>query len=203
MKTRSEPFLWIHLGGIVMFPLFFLLTALGLAVGKSYSYWLEVPILTAVAILPVLLMQLYRPFNIFSVLLFSLKPQILTADRRRILALFQRKQQKLVNAIASILMLLALWLIYNLSPAVAGIAELLPQSRLLGLAIASVAFFGSNLFLQIPLNALQVLLIKESELEQIELYTPEAVESSFTTPGIQLSQIPFLSTQNSTAEEIN
>ena len=99
MKTRSEPFLWIHLGGIVMFPLFFLLTAVSLAVGESYSYWLEIPLLMAIAILPVLLMQLYRPFNIFSVLFLSLKPQSLTENQRRILALFQRKQQKLINAL--------------------------------------------------------------------------------------------------------
>ena len=56
MKTRSEPFLWIHLGGIIMFPFFFLLTSVGLAVGKSYSYLLEIFLSIAIAILP-------RPLN--------------------------------------------------------------------------------------------------------------------------------------------
>ena len=199
MKTRSEPFLWIHLGGIVMFPLFCLLTCVGLAVGKHYSYWLEIPLLIAIAILPVLLMQLYRPFNIFSVLFLALKPQALTAEQRKILALFQRKQQKLVNTIVAAIMLLSLWGIYYQSPVMTQIADLLPQQRLLGLAIASIAFFGSNLFLQIPLNTLQVLLTKESELEKAELYTPETVESDFTTPGIKLSKLPGLSNVNSEA----
>ena len=197
MKTRSEPFLWIHLGGIVMFPLFFLLTAVGLAVGKSYSYWLEIPLLTTIAILPVLLMQLYRPFNIFSVLFLALKPKSLNEDRRRILALFQRKQQKLVNAIAAVLMLLSLGAIYRWLPMVKGIADLLPQQHILGLVIASVAFSGANLFVQIPLNALQVLFTQESELDRTELYTSKAIEKNFTTPGIQLNNIPWLSNTGS------
>ena len=197
MKTRSEPFLWIHLGGIAMFPPFFLLTAVGLAVGKSYSYWLEIPLLTTIAILPVLLMQLYRPFNIFSVLFLALKPKSLNEDRRRILALFQRKQQKLVNAIAAVLMLLSLGAIYRWLPMVKGIADLLPQQHILGLVIASVAFSGANLFVQIPLNALQVLFTQESELDRTELYTSKAIEKNFTTPGIQLNNIPWLSNTGS------
>lgn len=202
MKTSSEPFLWIHLGGIVMFPLFFLLTAVGLAVGESYSYWLEIPILVAIAILPILLMQLYRPFNIFSVLLFSLKPQSLTEDRRKILALFQRKQQKLVNAIAAVLMIFSLGLIYYSTPMLANIADLLPQQHILGFVVASIAFLGSNLFLQVPLSALQVLLTKESELDRIELYTPETVESNFTTLGIKLSKLPWMSNPDSKVEKM-
>lgn len=199
MKTRSEPFLWIHLGGIVMFPLFFLLTAVSLAVGESYSYWLEIPLLMAIAILPVLLMQLYRPFNIFSVLFLSLKPQSLTENQRRILALFQRKQQKLINALVAVLMLLSLWSIYHLSSMVTEIANLLPQQHILGLVMAIVAFFGANLFVQIPLSVLQVLFTQESELTQIELelYTPETIEANFTTPGIQLSKVPWLNNTSS------
>lgn len=201
MKTRSEPFLWIHLGGIVMFPFLFLLTSVGLAVEKSYSYWLEIPLLIAIAILPVLLMQLYRPFNIFSVLFLSLKPQSLTADRRKILALFQRKQQKFVNAIAAVFMLLSLWAIYYLLPMVREIADLLPQQHVIGLTIASVAFFGANLFLQIPVSALQVLLTEESKLAEIELYTPEAIDSNFTTPGLQISKMPWLTSSNSNEKD--
>jgi len=200
MKTRSEPFLWIHLGGIVMFPLFFLLTSFCLAIGERYSYWLEVPLLVVIAILPVLLMQLYRPFNIFSVLLLALKPQSLDENQRRILALFQRKQQKFANAIAAVLMLFSLGLIYYVSPNFKAIADLLPQQHLLGLVMAGGAFFGSNLFLQIPLNALQVLLTRESELAKSELYTPEAVAENFTTPGIKLKTMPWLHNSATKAE---
>ncbi|MFM2312040.1 MAG: hypothetical protein RLZZ04_1316 [Cyanobacteriota bacterium] len=192
MNTRSEPFLWIHLGGIIVFPLMCFITLIGLEVGDQYSYWLEIPLLIAIAILPVLLMQLYRPFNIFSVLFLALQPKFLTANQRKILALFKRKQQKVVNVMITGLMLLSLWLIYYFAPGAAALANLLPQQRILGLAIACGAFFGSNLFLQIPLNAFQVLLTNELEFAQTQQCTLEEVESDFTTAGIRVSKIPWL-----------
>ncbi|MEN9518187.1 MAG: hypothetical protein RLZZ381_775 [Cyanobacteriota bacterium] len=193
MNTRSEPFLWIHFGGIIVFPLMLGIAAIGLAVGDRYSYLLELPWLIAIAILPISFMQLYRPFNIFSVLFVALQPKFLTEKQRKILALFQRKQQKVVSAIVTGLMLLNLWLLYNFSPATR-LASLLPQQRILGLAIASIAFLGSNLFLQIPLSAFQVLLTSKSELAQIEQCSLEEIKSNFTTVGITVSQLPLLTT---------
>lgn len=192
MKTRSEPFLWIHLGGIIVFPLMLGLVLIGLGVGDRYSYWLELPLLIAIAILPVLLMQLYRPFNIFSVLFLALQPKSLTVNQRKILALFKRKQQKVVNALATGLMLVNLWLLYYFAPGAAALANLLPQQRILGLAIACVALFGSNLFLQISLNAFQVLLTNELEFAQTQQCTPEEIETDFTTAGIKVTKIPWL-----------
>lgn len=43
-------------------------------------------------------------------------------------------------------MLFNLWLLYNFAPATTGIADLLPQERILGLAIASIA---TNIYLVI------------------------------------------------------
>jgi hypothetical protein len=200
MNTRSELFLWIHIGGIIMFPLMFVIASIGLAVGDRYSYFIELPWLIAIAILPVLLMQLYRPFNIFSVLFFALQPELLTKKQRKILALFKRKQQKIVNAIATGLMLINLWLLYSIAPATAGVANLLPQQRILGLAIASIAFLGSNLFVQIPLSAFQVLLTNEFELAQIKQCTLNEIADEFTTPGIKINKLPWWSTSTRTKE---
>lgn len=193
MNTRSEPFLWIHFGGIIVFPLMLGITVIGLTVGDRYNYLIELPWLIAIAILPVSLMQLYRPFNIFSVLFVALQPEFLTQKQRKILALFKRKQQKVISAIATGLMLFSLWLLYNFSPVIE-LANLLPQQRILGLAIASIAFLGSNLFLQIPLSAFQVLLTSESEFAQIEQCSLEEIKSDFTTAGIKVSQLPLLTT---------
>jgi MFS family permease len=203
MKTRSEPFLWIHLGGIIVFPLMLGLVLIGLSVGDRYSYWLELPLLIAIAILPILLMQLYRPFNIFSVLFLALQPKSLTVNQRKILALFKRKQQKVVNALATGLMLVNLWLLYYFAPGAAALANLLPQQRILGLAIACVALFGSNLFLQIPLSAFQVLLTNELEVSQTQQCTPEEIETDFTTAGIRVSKIPWLTSSLIEREEKN
>ena len=193
MNTRSEPFLWIHFGGIIVFPLMLGIAVIGLTVGDRYSYLIELPWLIAIAILPVSLMQLYRPFNIFSVLFVALQPEFLTQKQRKILALFKRKQQKVISAIATGLMLFSLWLLYNFSPVIE-LANLLPQQRILGLAIASIAFLGSNLFLQIPLSAFQVLLTSESEFAQIEQCSLEEIKSNFTTAGIKVSKLPLLTT---------
>lgn len=193
MNTRSEPFLWIHFGGIIVFPLMLGITVIGLTVGDRYNYLIELPWLIAIAILPVSLMQLYRPFNIFSVLFVALQPEFLTQKQRKILALFKRKQQKVFSAIATGLMLFSLWLLYNFSPVIE-LANLLPQQRILGLAIASIAFLGSNLFLQIPLSAFQVLLTSESEFAQIEQCSLEEIKSNFTTAGIKVSKLPLLTT---------
>ena len=202
MKTRSELFLWIHLGGIIIFPLLLAITLIGLAVGERYSYLLELPLITASSILPILLMQLYRPFNIFSVLFVALKAESLTNNQKKILALFQRKGQKIANIIAAILMSLSLWLLYYFSPMVADLAHWLPQQRILGLAIAIVAFFGSNLFLQIPLNALQVLLANELTFAQVEQCTSDEIEHDFTSPGIKVSQMLWLDPSNIETEKI-
>jgi hypothetical protein len=193
MNTRSEPFLWIHFGGIIVFPLMLGITVIGLTVGDRYSYLIELPWLIAIAILPVSLMQLYRPFNIFSVLFVALQPEFLTQKQRKILALFKRKQQKVFSAIATGLMLFSLWLLYNFSPVIE-LVSLLPQQRILGLAIASIAFLGSNLFLQIPLSAFQVLSTSESEFAQIEQCSLEEIKSNFTTAGIKVSKLPLLTT---------
>lgn len=203
MKTRSELFLWIHLGGIIMFPLFLLITVIGLAVGESYSYLIEVPLLVAISIVPILLMQLYRPFNIFSVLLFSLKPELLTASQKKILALFQRKQQKFANVIAAVLMLLSLWLLYYLSSGVGDLVSFFPPQRSLGLVIAVIAFLGSNLFLQIPLSALQALLTDQAKLSQTEQCSLEEIEAGFTTPGIKIGKMPWFSKSTLETEELN
>lgn len=203
MNTRSEPFLWIHFGGIIVFPLMLGITLIGLAVGDRYSYLIELPWLIAIAILPISLMQLYRPFNIFSVLFLALQPKFLTEKQRKILALFKRSQHKVVSAIATGLMLLSLWLLYNFSPVIE-LASLLPQQRILGLAIASMAFLGSNLFLQIPLSAFQVLLTSESEFAQIKQSSLKEIGSNFTTLGIQVDKIiPWLTTSTQETEEAN
>ncbi|MEO0011886.1 MAG: hypothetical protein RLZZ535_275 [Cyanobacteriota bacterium] len=193
MNTRSEPFLWIHFGGIIVFPLMLGIAVIGLTVGDRYSYLIELPWLIAIAILPVSLMQLYRPFNIFSVLFLALQPKFLTEKQRKILTLFKRKQQKVISAIATGLMLFSLWLLYNFSPVIK-LANFLPQQRILGLAIASTAFLGSNLFLQIPLSAFQVLLTSESEFAQIEQCSLKEIKSNFTTAGIKVSKLPLLTT---------
>lgn len=200
---RSEPFLWIHLVGIALFPALVGVTLIGLAVGNSFAYFIELPLLAAIAIFPILLMQLSRPFDIFSVLIFSVKPEYLTEDQRKILALFQTFKQKIISAITAGIMLFLLWLLYRLSPLAIAIADFIPQWRILGLAIASIGFLASNLFVQVPISVLLVLLTKESKLAQLEPYSRDKIEHDFTIPGIKVSKILWLGQSSSEVKEIS
>jgi hypothetical protein len=88
----TEPFLWIHLAGIAALPLALELVWLGLAVGDPIlPVWLELLLVAAVGIVPVLWMQLTRPFDIFSILVLAMKPEQLTQEQRRLLSLFKTK----------------------------------------------------------------------------------------------------------------
>ena len=189
MNIRDEPFLWIHLAGIALFPVSIELTLIGLGIGNSFPYFIELPLLAAIAILPILLMQLTRPFDIFSVLIFSLQPESLTNQQRQILSFFKTLKHKAMSIVAAIFMLLLLWSIYRLSPLTTGIAAFLPQWRILGLAIAATSFLLGNLFLQVPLGVLQVLTIKKSKLAHLEPHLLEKIERDFTVPGIKVSKI--------------
>ena len=200
---RSEPFLWIHLVGIALFPALVGVTLIGLAVGNSFAYFIELPLLAAIAIFPILLMQLSRPFDIFSILIFSLKPECLTEDQRKILALFQTFRQKIISVLTAGIMLFLLWLLYRLSPLAMAITGFIPQWRILGLAIASIGFLASNLFVQIPISVLLVLLTKESKLAQLEPYSVEKIEQDFTIPGFKISKILWFGKSSSEVKEIS
>jgi hypothetical protein len=200
---RSEPFLWIHLAGIVMFPALLEVALIGLTTGDSWSYILELSLLAVFGILPILWMQLTRPFDIFSILLFALKAESLTNEQRKILSLFKTFKQKLFALITAVIMVLVLWLLYSLSPLAVGLVNFLPQWRILGLAIAIIAFFGSNLFLQIPVSVLLVLLTNKLSYVQTEPYPIEQIEQDFTVPGIKVNKILwFLAETAETPENV-
>jgi hypothetical protein len=197
----TEPFLWIHLAGIAALPLALELVWLGLAVGDPIlPVWLELLLLAAVGILPVLWMQLTRPFDIFSILILAMKPEQLTQDQRRLLSLFKTKTNSIVTIAAAVFMLWVLWQIYRVAPVAATVAPLAPRWRIVGLLWAGLAFLVSNLFLQVPLSVAQVLLTSESEFAATEPYPVEKTPQDFTIPGVRVNQILPLAVTESTAE---
>ena len=189
VQIRSEPFLWIHLLGISVFPIFMGITIVGLSIGDSYSAVVELILLTAITVLPIFWMQFKRPFDIFSVLFVSLKPECLSDRQKIVLSLFKRFRHKFLSAIAAILMTALLWLLYSLSPLGVGIANFVPQQRILGLTIAAVGFFATNLFFQIPLSVLLVLSTKPAKLIQTTPYSADKIKSDFTIVGIKIERI--------------
>jgi hypothetical protein len=199
----SEPFLWIHLAGIAAVPIWLALLLLSLAIGDPlFPVWLEFGLIAVIGIAPILWMQLIKPFNIFSVLVVALKPEVLTLEQRKILSLFKRPLEKVGAIVAPLFLLWVLWQIYTLAPLVVGVAPLPSSWRIVSLLFAGVVFLLSNLFFQIPLSVLGVLLTKESAFATTEPYAVEKIRQDFTIPGFQVEKIlPLKSSPKTPSQE--
>lgn len=186
----TEPFLWIHLTGLAVVPLTLELVWVGLAMGDPlFPVWLELVLVGAIGLVPVLWMQWTRPFDIFSLLILAIAPAQLTEAQRRLLSLFKTKPNQSLTLVAAVLMLGLLWQIYRVAPLATGIVPVLPQWHLLGLVIAGLAFLASHLFLQIPLSVAQVLFTSESEWSRTLPYPLEKITEDFTIPGVRVNRL--------------
>lgn len=186
----SEPFFWIHLAGLAVLPITLGLCLIGLAVGDPVlPIAVELLLVAAIGILPILWMQWFRPFYIFSVGAIALKPERLTLVQRRMLSLFKCRKHQVLALGTSIVLAGILWQLYQMAPVAAKVVAFLGQWRLLGLAIAAIAFLASNLFLQVPVSVVQVMLRSKASLDTTEPYPLEQVCCSFTIPGFQVNQI--------------
>ena len=187
---RSEPFLWIHLAGLATLPILLELCWLGLAVGDPIlPVWLEFSIVAAIGVLPVLWMQLSRPFLIFAVLGVAQKPAQLDEQQRKVLRLIRTTSNRLLAMVAAVLLIVILWLLYRTAPIAASVVPLPPQWRGLGLLLASVAFLASNLFLQIPVSVARVFVTSETEFSKAKPYPVERIARDFTVIGWQVNRI--------------
>jgi hypothetical protein len=187
---RSEPILWIHVAGLAMLPLFLLLCLLFLSVGEPLlPVWVELFLVASIGVIPLLWMQLHRPFYIFAILGVALKPENLTEQQRKILCLIKTKLNRFLALVAAILLVGVLWQLYQVVPQVESLARFLPQWRSLGLLLAALAFFASNLFLQIPVSLARVLVTNDTEFAAIEPLSLEKIKQDFTILGVRVNQI--------------
>jgi len=195
MKVWSERFLWIHVAGLAVLPIMLGLCLLGLAVGEpTLPVWVELLLVGSTSIAPVLWMQWQRPFYIFSILAVALKPEKLTSDQQRLLRLFKARSARLWAVIAAAVSAIALWQLYQIAPIATGVVPL--QSHLLGLLLASIALLASNLFFQVPLSALRILVTSNAKVEATEPYPAAEIRQNFTVLGLQVQQIlPPLETE--------
>ncbi len=186
----SEPFLWIHLAGVAALPIFLGLCLLGLAVGAPLlPVWLEVFLVGGAGIGPVLWMQWFRPFYIFSILVVAVKPQNLSNGQQRILLGFKSRLNQGLALFVAIVLAVILWQLYRFAPLASGVTPFPPQWRLAGLLLAAFAFLASNLFLQVPVSVMAVLLTPESEFAATQPDVLEKIGQDFTIAGWQVDRI--------------
>lgn len=185
-----EPFLWIHVAGLATLPIFLELCLLGLAVGDPIlPVWLELSLVSAIGVLPVLWMQLSRPFLIFAVLGVAQKPEQLNTQQRQILRLIHTPLNQVLSVLVAIFLVGVLWQLYRIAPIATAVAPFDSSWRLLGLLLASLAFLAGNLFLQIPVSVARVFVTSETEFAVTEPYAKERIPQDFTILGFQVRQI--------------
>lgn len=187
---KSEPFLWIHAAGLAALPIFLELCWLGLSLGDPLlPPVLEILLIAAIGIVPVLLMQWFRPFYIFSIILLAMKPEALTPEQQRILRFFKTSTDRILAVITALILFGLLWQLYNFVPINADFVPLPLRNRVVGLFLAAIAFLASNLFLQVPVSVFRVFLTPEAAFASQEPYPLEKIRQDFTIPGLQVSQI--------------
>ncbi|BAY09725.1 low-complexity tail membrane protein [Calothrix sp. NIES-2098] len=187
---RSEPILWIHVAGLATLPIFLFLCLLFLSVGEPLlPVWMELFLVAAIGVLPLLWMQLSRPFYIFAILGVALKPENLTEQQRKILCLINTNLNRALALLTAILLVGVLWQIYQVAPRVANIVSFLPQWRSLSLLFAALAFLASNLFLQIPVSVARVLVTNDTEFAAIKPLPLEKIQQDFTIVGVRVNHI--------------
>lgn len=185
----SDPYLWLHLAGIATVPLWLEVCLLGLAVGDPVlPVWLEVLLVGTIGIAPILWMQWQKPFCIFSLLFLSLSPAHMSEDQRRLLRLFKSSVNQLLAIPVAVGLLVVLWQLYLRAPLVASVAPFDGQ-RWFGLGVAAIAFFLANLFTQVPVSVLRVLLASDAQVAAQVPYPSEQVGQDFTLFGIRLRQV--------------
>jgi hypothetical protein len=190
---KVEPYLWIHLAGIAVAPLTLQLAWLGLAIGDPWPFYgIELLLLFAIAILPILWMQFYRPFDFFSLPFFVLQPQTLSLDQRRTLSRLKTAKHRLLSLITAIAVAGLGWQIYQLAPFATTTVLFLPQWRILGLGIAAIAFLLTHLFIQVPVAVLAILLTSREQWAATEVFEASAIPAQFTILGWLVKRIPWV-----------
>jgi hypothetical protein len=184
----SDPYLWIHAAGIAVVPLWLILCFLGFAAGDPIlPSGLEILLVAIAGIAPIAWMQWQKPFCIYSLLAVSLKSSQLTESQRRILTLFKQRFNPIFAVVGAGVLFLILRSLYGSAVIAASVTPI--PNHFLGLIVAIVSFLAANLFLQVPLSVLQVLLASDAEFQQATPYDATAIGRDFFEPGLKVAKI--------------
>jgi hypothetical protein len=187
---RFEPFLWIHFAGLITLPVWFGLFAVGFAIGTPLlPFWVELGLVAIVGITPILWMQWYRPFYIFSILLVAVQPKTLTLVQRQILSCFRTQLNQSLSVVTTVLLIILLSQVNRVNVWVSHIAGIFPQWHGMGLLLAMMGCLGCSLFCLIPSSVMGVLLTKHDDFIQTSPLSESEIRQGFSIFGWQVRQI--------------
>ncbi|MCU0550679.1 MAG: low-complexity tail membrane protein [Leptolyngbya sp. Prado105] len=184
----ADPYLWIHIAGIAAFPLSLLICLLGFAAGDPIlPPWLELGLVAGAGIAPIAWMQSQKPFCIFSLLAVALRPERLSESQRKLLAMFLVRRSPVgIGLVALVLTLILNW-VYTIAPIAEAITPI--SSHGLGLIVAAIGFFVSNLFVQVPFSVLLVMASSDADIAKLDPIAVDQVSKRFLVFGIPVNQI--------------
>jgi hypothetical protein len=148
---------------------------------------LEMILLVSVGIVPILWMQWKRPFSPFGLLLLSLQPSQLSLDQRKILQRLQSNRTHILTGLGVIPMIWVIGQLYTLAPLAQGATPI--PNHFLGLGVAAIALLAANLFWQVPLSVVGVLLTGRSQFDATEPYPVAEISPAFTSPGFPVQKL--------------
>ncbi|MER3432199.1 MAG: low-complexity tail membrane protein [Leptolyngbya sp. ERB_1_1] len=184
----ADPYLWIHVAGGAAVPLSLLVCLLGLAAGDPIlPPWLELGLVAIAGIAPIAWMQIQKPFYIFSLLAVAVRPPQLSEAQRKILTMFLVRRNPVATGLAAFVLFLVLKQIYRIAPLAEAVTPI--SGRGLGLIVAAIGFFASNLFLQVPLSVLLVMLSSDTEVAQSSPIEVDQIPKRFLVFGFPVNSI--------------
>lgn len=151
--------------------------------------WLEFILIVAIGVVPVLWVQLQRPFSIFAVVGIAQKPEQLDEQQRKILSLINTPANQVLAVLVAIFLIAVLWQLYQFAPVAATVVPFPTAWRWVGLVIAALAFLASNVFLQIPVSVARIFVTSETKFAATKAYPLERIPLDFTIVGLQVNQI--------------
>lgn len=187
---RRDPYLWVHLAGLAALPLWLDVCFASFAGGGAIAPpWLELGSLALVGTTPILWMQWQRPFYIFSLLVVAIRPDLLSEERRRLLALQRTWQGRSLTLAGAIALLVALVYLYVLAPIAAETTPLIGLPQPVAWLICAISFLFANLFIQVPASVIPLLITSASTFRETEPYDPASIPKNFTVIGLRVSRI--------------
>ncbi|MEO1148854.1 MAG: low-complexity tail membrane protein, partial [Cyanobacteria bacterium J06638_22] len=117
----------------------------------------------------------------------AIAPGNLSDPRRRMLRFFRTSVNQVLAIATAIALAIVLWQVYRFAPIAADLAPF--SSRWQGLGLAAIAFFGVNLFTQVPVSVLRLLTVSDRQLAAQDPYSPERIPLDFVLFGLRLRHI--------------
>lgn len=181
-SQTKELFLWAHLSLLALLPLALVLTMAGLAVGEPlFPGWLEMPVLAVPIIAYVSWQQVNRPIYPFTLGFVHRSVSHLSILQRQILTIVKRPATGWIATVTAVFLYVLFRQVYRTAPLAESIAPFPDSLRFLGIVWALVFFLIANVFSQLGIVALRILVLPSRELNQA--YDPEQIKQDFTVLG--------------------